>query len=139
MSEPKEKGKLAIFTAAAIAILGVKGGALLMKGGSHGVDDAAKGAAHLAPMADDAAKGAAVASHGVTDTAHIADEAANAAASWGEHGSGLVYDGGKFIKRTPTKGMSDAERIARSANDVARSEARRRRTTEEEDEKKDKR
>jgi hypothetical protein len=132
MSEAKEKGKIAAVGAAIIALVGIKGGALLAKGGVGLVDDAAKGAAHLAPMADGAAKGAAAMGHAPVDAMQVADDAGKAAASLGEHGSGLVDDGGKYIKKPPSAAMSDSERIARAAEGVLRGEARRRRATDDE-------
>jgi hypothetical protein len=118
----ERKGGIMAALSAGAVLLGAKGCAIIAKVAGSGVDDAARAASHLAPAADDAVRGAAsVATHGSgIESAHLAEEATKAAASLGEHSSSLVDDGSKLVRPRPQKGMSDMERIERSAQDVIR-------------------
>jgi hypothetical protein len=132
--EPKSKpGGLAAIGAAAMA--------LMMKGGmacGHLLSGAAKPASHLAGDAVHAAAPLA------GEAVNVADDAARAATHFGaeamhggakaagEGGMGLVEDAGRAAARRSDRFSEDTERILRSAQAYARSEARRRREEERE-------
>jgi hypothetical protein len=128
MEEGKNKGNLLTVVGGALAIVGVKGCAIMARAAESFGDDAARAAAHLAPAAEDAARtGGAALAHGSTE---LADDAGRAALTVGKHSSNLVDDGRKLVKP-----MSDSQRIVESAKNVARTQLRRHsRSTRRDDE-----